>query len=93
MILQYIFSIATSTNLFTTLLLFCVSVQVELAIIFCASRSCASHIVPLFLNGGGVEGRGVYNRSGQASLEVTSSITTDPRTIIEQRHTGGLFFY
>ncbi len=30
MILQYIFSMATSTNLFARLLLFCVSVQCEL---------------------------------------------------------------
>ncbi len=41
----------------------------------------------------GVESRdgGVYNRPGQASLEVTSSITTDPGTIIEQRHAVGSF--
>ncbi len=50
MILQYIFSMAISTNLFATLLLFCVSVKFELAIPFslCASRFCASHFVALF---------------------------------------------
>ncbi len=39
----------------------------------------------------GVESRdgGVYNRPGHASLKVTSSITTDPGTVFEQRHAGG----
>ncbi len=31
---------------------------------------------------------GVYNRPGHASQEVTSSITPDPGTVIEQRHAG-----
>ncbi len=38
MILQYIFSMAISTNLFAMLLLFCVSVKFELAIPFFTLR-------------------------------------------------------
>ncbi len=38
MILQYIFSMAISTNLFATLLLYCVSVKFELAIPFSPLR-------------------------------------------------------
>ncbi len=38
MILQYIFSMAISTNLFATLLLYCVSVKFELAIPFFTLR-------------------------------------------------------
>ncbi len=48
MILLYIFSMAISINLFSTLLLFCVSVKFELVIPVCASRFCVSHFVALF---------------------------------------------
>ncbi len=59
MILQYIFSMAISTHLFATLLLFCVS----------------AHLILWHCFDMGVESRdrGVYNRPGHASLEVTSS--------------------
>ncbi len=71
MILQYIFSIAISTNLFATLLLFCVSVKFELAIPFSTLRftfllfSLCGTVLTW-----GVESRdgGVYNRPGHASL-------------------------
>ncbi len=81
-----------STNLFATLLLFCVSVKFELAIQFSPLRFtflCVSLCGTCFDMG--VESRdgGVYNRPGHASLKVTSSITTDPGTVIEQRHAGG----
>ncbi len=40
---------------------------------------------------------GVYNRPWHASLDVTSSpekqTTTDPGTVIEQRHAGGSFHF
>ncbi len=35
----------------------------------------------------------MYNRPGHASLGVTSSITADSGTVIEQRHTGGSFLF
>ncbi len=85
MILQYIFPMAIYTNVFATLLLFCVSVQFStLRFTFLTLWHCFDM---------GVESRngGVYNRPDHASLEETSSITTDPGTIIEQRHAGGSF--
>ncbi len=55
MILQYIFSMAISTNLFATLLLFCVSVKFGFAIPFSPLWHCFDM---------GAESRdgGVYNR-------------------------------
>ncbi len=43
----------------------------------------------------GVESRdgGVYNRPDHASLDVMTLTTTDPGTIIEQRHAGGLVLF
>ncbi len=90
MILQYIFSMAISTHLFATLLLFCDTVFPFA--LHVSARLTLWHCFDM-----GVESRdgGVYNRPGHASLEVTSSardqITTDPGTFIEQRHAGGSF--
>ncbi len=44
MILQYIFSMAISTNLFATLLLYCVSFKYELAIPFSPLRFTFLHV-------------------------------------------------
>ncbi len=46
MLLQYIFSVAISTNLFAMLLLFCVSVKFELAIPFSHLRFTFLRVSP-----------------------------------------------
>ncbi len=77
MILQYIFSKAISTNLFATLLLFCVSVKFELAIPFSSfALHVSAHLTLCHCFDMGVESRdgGVYHRPGHASLEVTSYV-------------------
>ncbi len=73
MILQYIFSMAISTNLFATLILFSVSVQFEFAIQFFPFALHISECHTLwYCFDMGVELRdgGVYNRPGHASLDI-----------------------
>ncbi len=76
MILQYIFPMAKSTNLFATLLLFCISVKSELAIPIFLLRFtflCISLCGTVLTCGAESRDGGVYNRPGHASLELTSS--------------------
>ncbi len=75
MILLCIFSMAISTNLFATLLLFCVSVKFELAIPFSTLRFAFLRVslCGTVLTWGWSQGTGACNRPGHASLEVTSS--------------------
>ncbi len=56
MILQYIFSMAISTNLLAMLLLFCVSVKFELALPISPSLHVSARLT--ILTWGGVKGRG-----------------------------------
>ncbi len=70
MILQYIFSMAISTNLFATLLLFCVSVKFQIVIPLSPLRFTFLTLWHCFDMG--VESRdgGVYNRPRYASLVI-----------------------
>ncbi len=90
-----VFSMAISTNLFATLLLYCVSVKFELAIPFSTLRFTFLHVslCGTVLTWGWSQGTGAC-ATGLATPPwkwPETQITTDPGTVIEQRHAGGSF--
>ncbi len=84
-------TVAISTNVFA--MLFQSSLSLLYGFPLCVSVSACLTLWHCFDMGAESRDRCVYNRPGHASLEVMLSITTDPGTVIEQRHVGGSFLF